>query len=428
MKFGLIFETQLTQQANYIITQVGKIATSHAQSVYLVGGAVRDVLLERSSNDLDFVTEGDGIQLAQAVCKELGGELTTHERFGTAVWTPPAELFLFTIDFITARKEIYPHPATLPQVTPSHMGDDLLRRDFTVNALAVRLDGQHFGELLDNHGGQTDLENKRIRILHAQSFADDPTRIFRALRYAGRLGFELSNETASALQKDKNKIELLSADRLRHEFEKILGEADPENILESLSNLGILAQISKQMKWTNKIEVAFEQLKGLIQTEPGKTATKESGLIDLRFLTWICTSEMPEQAAKDFIQALNFSANLRQDTENILHFLQPNQRPANRSAPGTIEKAFRRLSAAQLTILQVVDYLPASIKESIKVYFTDWRHIKTFIDGKRLKQMGLSPGPNFKIILDALLAAKLNGTLKTQQDETQFVEDFISSA
>lgn len=408
-----------------MLTEVGRIATGLKQSVYLVGGAVRDVLLERSSNDLDFVTEGDGIKLAQAVCQQLGGELTTHDRFGTAVWTPPTELFNFTIDFITARKETYAHPAALPNVSPSHMGDDLIRRDFTVNALAVRLDGKYFGELIDGHGGQADLNNKLIRILHPQSFADDPTRIFRAVRYANRLGFTLSAETASALQGNIDKVELLSADRLRHEFEKILGEVEPAPILEALDALGVLAQISDQMRWDAKSEVAFKQLGSLLQAEPGKSAVVESDTTSLRFLSWICTHAAPKQTADAFAQSLNFSADLRQDLENITQFLKPNQTLENNPAPGTVEKAFRKLSATQLTILQVVDYLPTDVQALIKVYFTEWRQIKTFIDGNKLKQMGLPPGPRYKIILDALLEAKLNGKVKTEQDEIQLVETLI---
>ena len=422
MNLGDLVEQHLSVEASAIIKSVGQIAADLNQLVYLVGGAVRDVLLARSSTDLDFVTEGSGIELAQAVQEQHGGELTTHERFGTAVWTPPSELFAETIDFITARKEVYAHPAALPDVTPSTMHDDLFRRDFTINALAVPLVGNNVGAILDLYGGQTDLENGLIRVLHPQSFSDDPTRIFRALRYAGRLDFSLEKETALALKNSLEQIGLLSADRLRHEFEKIFAEPNPQPILELLNRFGVMAKISNHIGWNNNHHAAFETLKTVVKTKPGSIAVQESGMANLRLLAWICASAQPSKVADELAETLNLSADLRQDLKNILQFSSPDINIAADGKPGSIEKAFRHFNETQLAILQIVDFLPHQIKDSISTYFTQWRQIKTFSDGNTLRQLGIPPGPIYKKILDELIAAKLNGEVTTEQDELDLIK------
>ncbi|MFT5193992.1 MAG: tRNA nucleotidyltransferase (CCA-adding enzyme) [Cellvibrionaceae bacterium] len=427
MKLGLILEKCLSKQANNMLKTVAHIATGLGQPTYLVGGAVRDVLLARSSNDLDFVTEGEGIALAQAVWEQLGGELTTHDRFGTAVWTPPIELFTFTIDFITARKETYSYPAALPDVIPSNMQDDLLRRDFTINAMAVRLDGNHFGQLLDLYDGQADLEKGKIRILHTQSFADDPTRIFRALRYSSRLSFVLSAETFEAIQQDLAKVNLLSADRLRHEFEKILDEPKPEPILEKLDKFRVLSQISTSLTWGNDAQSVFEKLNLNLETDLGQAALAESGLVHLRFLSWICTSTQPSQVATELTQKLNFSADMRHDLENVFQFTDRSAKLLDDLRPGTLEKTFRKLSATQLIVLQVMNTLPVSIYKAITTYFDQWQHIKTFTNGNTLRKMGLTPGPSYKIILESLLEAKLNGEITSELEETRLLKNLIKT-
>lgn len=427
MKLGEILEKYLSTQALTILKTVGRLAVELDKPVYLVGGAVRDILLSRTSHDLDFVTEGSGIKLGQIVCAQLGGELTTHERFGTAVWTPPSDIFDYTIDFITARQESYAHPAALPDVIPSNMRDDLFRRDFTINALAIRLDGDHCGDLLDFYGGQKDLEQKRVSILHKNSFADDPTRVLRAVRYAQRLNFDFSAETLAALQADGSKISLLSADRIRHEFEKILSEDAPEPILQQLNKLAFFEQIATAICWRASDQAAFTKLDASLKSEPGISALAESGLMHLRFLSWICASPQPASTAATFTQAFNFSADMSHDLEAILQFTEHPNRLAADAQPGTIEKAFRRLSATQLTMLQITDFLPPPIRELIPTYFVKWRHIKTFTNGHTLKKLGLRPGPQFKIILDALLDAKLNGEIATADAEIELIKRLTQS-
>ncbi|MEM7797981.1 MAG: hypothetical protein AAF633_02220, partial [Chloroflexota bacterium] len=189
--------------------------------IYLVGGAIRDILSGSQSADLDFVTEGNGIDLARAVSNQLGGEIVEYDRFQTANWSPPADIFTSPIDFVTARQERYETPASLPIVEPSNLKDDLYRRDFTINAMAVQIDRDNFGLLHDLFNGQEDLKKGVVEVLHPISFQDDPTRIWRAVRYESRLKISLGAQTQSWLRRDLRFHQLLSPDRIRHEWEKV---------------------------------------------------------------------------------------------------------------------------------------------------------------------------------------------------------------
>ncbi len=213
--------------------------------VYLVGGPLRDVLLGEPIKDLDFVVEGDAPALAQSVAQELKGETLTYHRFGTAT----VVLRDCRVDVVTARRETYPRPGALPEVTPGNIRDDLARRDFSINALALPL-AQRRPALLDPQGGMADLAQGVIRVLHPRSFADDPTRILRALRYEHRLGFRLEPETWSAMQSAvaSGCLDSVSGDRLRRELERMLEERQPIQALGRAADLGVLAAIHPALK------------------------------------------------------------------------------------------------------------------------------------------------------------------------------------
>ena len=168
-----------------LITRLADLAADRASPLYIVGGRVRDLLLERPAADLDLVVEGDALELVRALALDQGGEAIVHPRFGTATYRNGTLRF----DLATARTETYPRPGVLPDVRPSPIEEDLARRDFTVNAMALRLSPPDAGTLLDRFGSRQDVEDGLIRVLHDDSFIDDPTRIMRAIRYEQRLGF-----------------------------------------------------------------------------------------------------------------------------------------------------------------------------------------------------------------------------------------------
>lgn len=427
MNLGQKVQKYLSDQANVLIQSVAQIASDNGNPTYLVGGAVRDIQLGRPSNDLDFVTVGSGIELAHALAKKHGGELTPHPRFSTAVWTPPATLFPYTIDCITARKETYAQPAALPNVTPALMTEDLFRRDFTINAMAMRLDEGHFGELLDLYNGRTDLENHLIRVLHNQSFEDDPTRIFRALRYAGRLAFQLEEETEQLLADQRVSIRLLSADRVRHEFEKILAEDNPAPILHQLKVHNCLTVVSERLFWNETAKQALDRLDTELESALGQKALAKSGLTMLRFLSWICTPDDFSNIYAQVAKSLNFPAGWLSTLKNINHIIQNAPPLSSNNVPSQIEQLFRGLSETELLLLRVSDHLPQAIHNTVTIYFETWQHIKPEIDGGALIKMGLRPGPQFKVILDKLLAAKLDGKVNSKQDEIDLVNQISAT-
>ena len=195
---GSDLERKLSPQQFTLLKEVAGVAATRHLPLYLVGGFVRDLLLGMPATDFDLVVEGDAIPLARALAVKYGGRVTAHVRFGTAQWFRPGSGH-HALDFISTRSEIYKHPAALPTVSPGVLIDDLRRRDFTINTLALRLDGKHWGELCDELRGLDDLNLGLVRVLHPGSFMDDPTRIFRAVRYEQRYGFQIVPETLSLI-------------------------------------------------------------------------------------------------------------------------------------------------------------------------------------------------------------------------------------
>jgi tRNA nucleotidyltransferase (CCA-adding enzyme) len=210
----------------------GGVATELQQKLYLVGGVVRDLLLERSNLDLDLVVEGDAIKTAEDLAKRKKGKIIAHTRFGTAKikWDK------WSVDIATSRGESYDKPGALPTVRPVDIQSDLARRDFTINAMAVHLNPLRYGELIDLFKGREDLEKKLVRVLYDATFKDDATRIWRAVRYEQRLEFRIESHTLDLLKRDISYLDTISSDRIRHELELCLEEEKPEKVLLRASN------------------------------------------------------------------------------------------------------------------------------------------------------------------------------------------------
>ncbi len=246
-----------------VLKTVGEVAESLGMRAYLVGGAVRDVLLGRSLEDVDVVVEGNGLELARSLVDRCGGRFHPHEPFLTAVVRLPGDI---TLDVATARTEFYRSPAALPEVESSALRQDLYRRDFTINAMAISLAAPRFGELLDFFGGQRDLERRQIRVLHSLSFLDDPTRAIRAVRFATRLGFEVAGETRSLIRVALHEgvFARLTGERLRDELIELLDEAHPVDGLAELERLGLLAGIFPDARWSLALRRLLHDLEAML--------------------------------------------------------------------------------------------------------------------------------------------------------------------
>ena len=256
-KYSDLLERSLDGSRLELLHLLAHHASMLQMPIYLVGGVVRDILLEYPVKEFDLVVEGDSAVFAEYIVKKIGGRVMVHPKFKTATWTinestlkrlnfPSFQQtdFSLSFDLISARSETYPSPGALPTVKRSGISDDLRRRDFTVNAMAIRLDGNHLGELVDVIDGRSDLKRRVIRALHPKSFVDDPTRMFRAVRYAERYGFEIEPETLSLINDEaKSVLADLSGERLRHEIDLMIDEANRVSMFEKLKDLGLLTMI-----------------------------------------------------------------------------------------------------------------------------------------------------------------------------------------
>lgn len=225
---------QLPPDIYRLLLEIGALADDKRVSVFLVGGMVRDLILGRESRDVDIVVEGDGIQFATQLAARWSAKVLGHRKFGTAVIERRDGLKL---DVVTARRESYARPGMLPDVVPGHIADDLFRRDFTVNAIAVSLNRVEFGTVHDHFDGCADISRKLVRVMHYRSFIDDPTRILRAVRYEQRFGFKFEPRTLSILRQalDENAFSSISPVRYFGEFKRILQEDDPRPALRRLA-------------------------------------------------------------------------------------------------------------------------------------------------------------------------------------------------
>ncbi len=232
-------ELNIPDMLSDLLHEIGEIGGKH---VYLVGGSVRDLILKRKTIDIDIVVEGDALRIAQVLQNRWDGKLKTYPEFGTATVTR-SDPILPKVDFATARSETYHIPGTLPKVEPNTINADLLRRDFSINALAMCLDKDAFGSIIDKTGGLGDLRSGTIRVLHNKSYTDDPTRIFRAFRYAARYNFNIAETDIRLIQKAIPQIRFLSGDRIRNEIEQIFHEDCVSTIIQQLFEWNVLKTI-----------------------------------------------------------------------------------------------------------------------------------------------------------------------------------------
>ena len=409
--FALQLERYLPLPILRLVKDAGEKASRLGQEVYIVGGVVRDLFLGRPNFDLDLVVEGDAIKLAQELAKGSQVKLTVHSRFGTAKLSYTD----FSLDLATARRETYSRPGVLPTVQTGNITDDLYRRDFSINAMALRLTPQSFGELVDLYHGKDDLEHGLIRILYPKSFIDDATRILRALRYEQRLGFKLETETAELLRRDAVMLNTISGDRLRHELELILKEDYPERILRRAEELRVLNKLHPSLKGDGWLGQKFVQVRQMTKR------TSPSPLY-LCLLIYKLTEEENEQ----FISRLNFSKVLAQAMRHTLQLkaqLHSLDKPKLR--PSDIYQSLYDYTPLAIQANALASESPV-VSRHLQLYLEKLRYVKPLLDGEDLKRMGIPQGPQLGELLNALHEARLNGKVKTRQDEEKLAHGWRS--
>jgi len=416
-----------------LLKLIAETAREQHAALYVVGGFARDLLLERPSLDFDLVVEGDAIALARQLSARYGGRTTGHTRFGTAKWRldersggsrgkVPAT-GLSAIDLVSARTEFYTHPTALPTVERGSIKLDLHRRDFTINTLALRLDGAHYGELYDYWGGLGDLRAGLVRVLHSLSFVDDPTRILRAVRFEQRFAFRIEERTRQLLLEARPLIDRLSGDRLRHELNHILDTAFAPQILSRLHSLGLLAAIHPALGWDDWLYAHLEALQDISPAPEWGLASDPNPLQrNLGYILWLI--QLTPQQADPVIRRLKLSAQLATVILAACALWQERQRLAHSPAA----EAVALLDGAPPLALFAVycAATDAQLKQVLHTYVSEWQHIHPTLDGHALRSLGLPPGPLYKRILGELRAAWLDGRIRDAQQEMAFLRGWLA--
>ena len=372
-------------------------------SLYLVGGPVRDLLLHRPSADLDLVTEGDVELLARRIAGAIGSKAVVHRRFGTATIEWDGQ----RLDLATARKESYARPGALPSVSPGTIEEDLWRRDFTVNAMALGLSGRHEGRLLDPCNGMADLSKGLVRILHPGSFEDDPTRIFRAVRYEQRLGFSLEAVTIRKLTDalDAGTLATVSADRLRREMALILEEERPVHTLLRAGELGVLFSLHaplQQVDWLRKYGNDEQP------TEPPE-------------LVAALAYSMSFEEGQAFIARLNMSSEWADAVAGMTRLARvtPSLEAPN-LAPSTLFQSLENFPMASIRAFKSLTE-SSLLEQRLSHFLENLRFVRPALRGGDLVELGVPEGPRVGEMLRRILYARLEGKVTTREDERELV-------
>ena len=459
-----------------LLHQIGEVG---GKGTYLVGGFVRDLLLKRPSLDIDIVVEGEAIRVAHAMCERWNGTLETHPQFGTATVTP-ADVNLPKVDFVTARRETYQGAGTLPTVTRGTITDDLRRRDFSINALAMHLDVSAFGEIVDKTGGLEDLKMGTLRVLHEHSFTEDPTRIFRAFRYAGRYGFSIPETDMALMRKALPVLAQLSGERIRNEIDRILIEENTPEIVSHLTRLGVWKTISEGWDISTTFACDFKKAEQAITWVSTHLTDEECQPELVRWMAFLGTDTPIYQ-----IEALSFRLVLEHQLQRLISRAQASQQqvslekvtqdafaklgiplsddvsvdqqsgrwwavdPKNMATyvcgdgnlyrvetplttykrleqtlttlqetakPSEIYQLLKSYPIEALALCYVDMTLPKSKREKITDYLFVLRNIEPFITGKDLIAFGKKPSSAFESQLWKLFAAQLDGEITKKEE------------
>ena len=422
----------LGASAAALIDKIASQAQANKRSLYLVGGVPRDIILKLPNQDLDFVLETDAISFADELAARYGGSVLAHKPFGTAVWTLdgcaaetlglPAREIPQYIDFARARSETYSEPAALPTVSPAGIKSDLLRRDFTLNALAIQLSPASVaGQLLDESGGLADLQSGLIRVLHERSFIDDPTRILRAIRLATRQGFAIETETDELMRAALPLLGRLTGQRLVNEIELSLGELKAGEIFLRLQDLGALGYIHPAFRVNCDITEVLNRAR---ETSPPWKVTADKETVPWRLLM----ARVGADEADAICQRLDLPRTLTRSMVACAQLIGAAAMLSDAESPPS--QAARLLDGLPAPALHAAWLLFAdnpAAQDKLANYMSTWRQQKASINGVHLERMGIPPGPSYKRILDALRFAWIDGEVNSPEEEALYLGELLSA-
>ena len=420
-----------------ILLRARDAANKQGYSLYVVGGFVRDLLLGMPTLDLDLVVEGDAIVLARELAKQLKGRVRSHGRFGTAkviLGGTAGTNLPQSLDFVTARTEFYQHPTALPEVERSSIKQDLYRRDFTINTMAICLDQDRYGDLLDSYGGEKDLHDKWIRVLHNLSFVEDPTRILRAVRLEQRLGFAIEPRTAELVHDALDLLRRVTGERLRHELELILDEKVPEVTIRRLAELGVLRRLEAGLRYDGWLEDKMCSARQFLERQASASLEEEALPSDAphvsverrHLLLALLTYPLTKTQLERFLLRLRFSQEIAKYLREVraLHALtrrlsRPNLKPSR------IYRLLEPFSPQAIVAYSIALDTPAA-RDNVLLYLQRLRWVRALVGGAFFKAQGLQPGPVYGRILDALLDARLDGRVSTLSEEEALANQLLA--
>ncbi|MDA3970812.1 MAG: CBS domain-containing protein [Desulfobulbaceae bacterium] len=403
-----------------LLKTIGEVGEACGYTTFVVGGFVRDLLLGEPSLDIDIVVEGDAIHFARKLADHFHGTVRTHDKFNTGIVTLPDGM---KIDVATARLEYYDYPAALPKVECSSIKLDLFRRDFTINAMAIHLNPSDFGLLVDFFNSQNDLKDQAIRILHNLSFVEDPTRIFRAIRFEQRFGFELGKHTEKQVKNavSKNLFNAAMGQRFHHEISHILMEKDPLPAIKRLAHFKLLTFLHPKLKHTKRVQEVLNEAKEAIAWFQ-RLYTRQQCTLWMVYMLAL-TSRLKTRELKELCTRLGVPE------RSAMTLIE--QRVAGDRAITTLDKSQElKPSHIYFTLNELrpegILYVMAGCRnktsrQAVSLYVTTLSTVTTKLTGDDLRKLGYTPGPLFKTMLQTLLIHTLDGACSAKEDEVRLL-------
>jgi tRNA nucleotidyltransferase (CCA-adding enzyme) len=425
---GLIGK-RLSPSTIALLHELGRVGDELGLSVYAVGGFVRDLLLGVENLDMDVTVEGDGIFFAERFAAGHGCRVRSHHTFGTAVLVFPDGS---KVDVASTRLEYYESPGVLPTVERSSLRHDLYRRDFTINTLALCINEGRFGLLTDYFGGRQDLQKRTVKVLHNLSFVEDPTRVFRAIRFEQRLGFPIAPHTENLIRSAvrMNILEKVGGRRLFNELVLILKEKDPTGAIERMDVLGLLPSVHPALRLVPEVARVVHEAAGVLTwyrllylddaCEPWQV-----------YLLALCHGLRPEEfeeAGRLLEIPARMTARVFSQRRHALGMLDALQRRVRRGPEIRNSEIYAWFHGLPLEILL---YLAAAasqeaVRRYVSLYLTRLRRVRCGVDGAALKTLGLQPGPDFGRIMERLLTARLDGEVNSDDEERALLSELIT--
>ncbi len=409
------------------LRQIGSLSKEHGYNSYLVGGFVRDLLLGAGNFDIDIVVEKDAIGLARIFADRTNGSLVKYEKFKTAKVILKDKS---KIDFATAREEHYEYPAALPTVEFGTIKQDLFRRDFTINAMAVMLNKENFGELLDFFGGLRDLRKRQLRALHTLSFIDDPTRIFRAVRFEQRYSFKIEPYTEGLIRNaiEFEMFERISKQRLREELILILSEPNPIKAIMRMADLNELRFIHHSITFNNKMIKLLDSTKKTIawfENFPKKREI-DSWLVYFMALVDNLTKKELDEVLDKFVFRKGDSRRLISSKTSLVRLTNILTRQKEPSS-SMVFRALEDLSYETITYVIAKTNLNKRVLSRVERFLDEYNGTKLKVSGSDLKKLGIKPGPEYAKILKKILYVKLDKGLRTKKEELDYLKRYSES-